>query len=100
MPSFTSRPAEWLRSSGETTATRRVSRLPADWHKLPEALQLVLAQEWMLCSAAILAEQAELLALEMYARTLVDHGGPDALPLFAAIVRSINANTLGPVGHA
>jgi len=54
----------------------------------------------MLCSAAILAEQAELLALEMYARTLVDHGGPDALPLFAAIVRSINANTLGPVGHA
>ena len=95
MPSFTSRPAEWLRSSGETTATRRVSRLPADWHKLPEALQLVLAQEWMLCSAAILAEQAELLALEMYARTLVDHGGRTPCrclpPSFAASTQTLLA---------
>ena len=33
----------------------------------------------MLRAAATLAEQAELLAHEMDAGTLVDHGGPDAL---------------------
>jgi len=73
---------------------------PAGWQALPEALQLVLAQEAMRRAAATLADQAELLAHEMDAGTLVDHGGPDALRLFAAIIRSTNAHAPGPVGHA
>ena len=70
------------------------------WDSLSEPLQLVLAQESMRRAAATLADQAELLAQEMDAGTLVDHGGSDALRLFAAIIRSTNSQGLGPVGHA
>lgn len=73
---------------------------PAGWHELPDALQLILAQEAMRRAAATLAEQADLLAQEMDAGTLADHGGSDALRLFATIIRSTNAQGLGPVGHA
>lgn len=90
MSSFTGHRAERPRPSGE----------PCGWHSLPEALQLVLAQESMRRAAATLADQAELLAEEMDVGTLVDHGGPDALRLFASIIRSTNANGLGPVGRA
>ena len=45
-------------------------------------------------------DQAELLAFEMEEGTLRDHGGPDALRLFAAIIRATNADTMGPVGNA
>jgi len=70
------------------------------WHALPDALQLVLAREAMMRAAATLADQAELLAFEMEEGTLRDHGGPDALRLFAAIIRATNADTMGPVGNA
>lgn len=70
------------------------------WHALPDDLQLILAREAMLRAAATLADQAELLAIEMEAGALSDRGGPDALRLFAAIIRATNADTMGPVGNA
>lgn len=96
MSSVTGPRAKRLRPREEPPTCRQ----PAGWHTLPEPLQLVLAQESMRRAAATLAEQAELLAQEMDAGTLVDRGGPDALRLFAAIIRSTNANGVGPVGHA
>ena len=70
------------------------------WHALPDELQLILAREAMLRAASTLADQAELLAFEMECGTLTDRGGPDALRLFAAIIRATNADTMGPVGNA
>ncbi len=72
----------------------------AQWNSLPEDLQLVLSREALRRAAETLAEHAELLAEEMERGTLTDRGGPDALRLFAAVVRATNEETLGPVGHA
>lgn len=96
MSFFTGRRAARLRPSEEPLVTPERT----GWHSLPEPLQLVLAQESMRRAAATLAEQAELLAYEMDEGTLIDHGGPDALRLFAAIIRSTNAHAAGPVGNA
>lgn len=70
------------------------------WNTLPEELQLVLSREALRRAAATLAEHALLLAEEMERGTLADRGGPDALRLFAAVVRATNEEALGPVGHA
>jgi hypothetical protein len=72
----------------------------ATWNTLPEDLQLVLSREALRRAAETLAEHAELLAKEMERGTLTDRGGPDALRLFAAVVRATNDGTFGPVGHA
>ncbi len=73
---------------------------PADWNALHEDLQLLLSREALRRAAETLAEHAELLALEMERGTLTDRGGPDALRLFAAVVRATNDEAFGPVGHA
>lgn len=73
---------------------------PASWTTLPEELQLVLSREALRRAAATLAEHAELLAEEMERGTLSDRGGPDALRLFAAVVRATNEDAFGSVGHA
>jgi hypothetical protein len=73
---------------------------PANWTTLPEELQLVLSREALRRAAATLAEHAELLAEEMERGTLSDRGGPDALRLFAAVVRATNEDAFGSVGHA
>lgn len=73
---------------------------PATWNTLPEELQLILSKEALRRAAATLAEHAELLAEEMDRGTLSDRGGPDALRLFAAVVRATNEEEIGPVGHA
>ncbi|MCX8132615.1 MAG: hypothetical protein N3D18_01465 [Roseococcus sp.] len=70
------------------------------WHCLTDDLQLALAREALRRAAETLAEQAELLALEMETGALRDHGGPEALRLFAAVVRATTCDGLGPVGHA
>jgi hypothetical protein len=72
----------------------------ASWNTLPEELQLVLSREALRRAAETLAEHAELLAEEMDRGTLTDRGGPDALRLFAAVVRATNDDAFGPVGHA
>lgn len=73
---------------------------PADWHVLPDETQLALSREALRRAAETLAEQAELLAQEMEEGALQDRGGPDALRLFAAVVRVTNQDAFGVVGHA
>lgn len=72
----------------------------ANWNTLPEDLQLVLSREALRRAAETLADHAELLAEEMERGTLADRGGPDALRLFAAVVRATNDDSFGPIGHA
>ena len=72
------------------------------WHDLPEATQLTLAREAIRRAVDTVANQAEQLAEEMEAGALDDRGGPDALRLFAALVREVNAGGggAGVRGHA
>jgi hypothetical protein len=70
------------------------------WQTMPDDLQLVLAREALQRAAATLAEHAELLAREMEMGTLSDRGGPDALRLFAHVVRATAAEPGPQVGHA
>jgi hypothetical protein len=67
---------------------------------MPDELQLVLAREALRRAAETLAEHAELLAIEMEDGALRDRGGPDALRLFASVVRATSLDSMGPVGHA
>jgi hypothetical protein len=73
---------------------------PADWHRLSEDAQLALSREALRRAAETLADHAEILAREMEHGALLDRGGPDALRLFAAVVRSTNRDAFGEVGHA
>ena len=72
----------------------------ASWNTLPDELQLVLSREALRRAAETLAQHAELLAEEIESGTLADRGGPDALRLFAAVIRATNDDAFGPVGHA
>jgi hypothetical protein len=74
--------------------------LPIEWPILPDSLQLALARAALLKAAETLADHAELLASEIECGVLMDRGGPEALRLFAAVVRATNGEALGPVGHA
>ncbi|TPG55764.1 hypothetical protein EAH89_14410 [Roseomonas nepalensis] len=65
----------------------------------PDARQL-LAQGAMQRAAALLAQHAELLAAEMEAGALLDDGGPEALRLFATLVRATNGDDWVTVGNA
>jgi hypothetical protein len=73
---------------------------PADWNLLPEAMQLALTREALRRAAETLAEHAELLAIEMEEGALTDRGGPEALRLFAAVVRATQQDELAPMGRA
>ncbi len=70
------------------------------WRDMPDELQLALAREALRRAAETLADHAEVLALEMESGTLTDRGGPDALRLFAHVVRATSLDSIGPVGHA
>ncbi len=72
----------------------------ADWNQMPEDLQVGLAHEALSRAVAMLAEQAEALADEIERGSLTDRGGPNALRLFAAVVRIDGADELEPAGHA
>ena len=61
---------------------------------------LALAREALRRAAETLADHAEVLAAEMDQGTLADRGGPDALRLFAAVIRATNQDAFGPVGQA
>lgn len=71
-----------------------------DWNGLSDQQQLALSREALRRAAETLAEHAEVLAREMEAGTLLDRGGPDALRLFAAVVRVTGGDAFGPVGRA
>ena len=70
------------------------------WNDMPDELQLTLAREALLRAAETLAGQAELLAGEMDDGTLLDQGGPEALRLFASVVRATNKDDFDCVGNA
>lgn len=72
----------------------------ADWNLLTDDVQLTLSREALRRAAETLADHAEILAREMEDGTLLDRGGPDALRLFAAVVRATNREAFGEVGHA
>jgi hypothetical protein len=68
----------------------------ADWNVLSEELQVVLSREALKRATATVALQAEMLASEMEAGILADRGGPDALRLFATLMRTLGAQPLDP----
>ena len=73
---------------------------PAEWNELPDDLQLALSREALRRAAETLADHAELLAAEIEDGGLRDRGGPDALRLFAAVVRATQQDGFGVAGHA
>ena len=72
----------------------------AAWNELSDELQVALLREALFRAAARIAEQAEVLADEMECGDLADHGGPEALRLFAAVVRAADGEQLVPQGLA
>ena len=73
---------------------------PSDWNLLPDETQLVLTREALRRAVETLAEHAELLAVEIEEGALHDRGGPDALRLFAAVVRATQQDGFAVAGHA
>jgi hypothetical protein len=74
--------------------------MTADWNILSDDLQLILSREALRRAGEIIAGQAEMLAGEMEAGSLLDRGGADALRLLAGVVRLTAMEALGQVGHA
>ncbi|HTZ70990.1 MAG TPA: hypothetical protein VMB71_10100 [Acetobacteraceae bacterium] len=74
--------------------------MPTDWPSLPEEMQLALAQQAMRRAATIIADQAELFAVQFTTHTLQDRGAADALKLFAVLLRETSAECLRPIGNA
>ncbi|TCZ54624.1 hypothetical protein [Roseicella aquatilis] len=72
----------------------------ADWNALTDDQQLALSREALRRAAETVADHAEVLAEEMAQGTLADRGGPDALRLFAAVLRATNRDAFGPIGRA
>jgi hypothetical protein len=72
----------------------------AEWQSLPDDLQTALAQQALRRASLIVAEQAELFAVQFAAGTLQDRGAADALVLFAALLRETTLETLAPMGNA
>jgi hypothetical protein len=74
--------------------------IPTDWKDMPDELQTALAQQALRRAALIIAEQAELFAVQFMAGTLQDRGASDALMLFAALLRETTIEALPPMGRA
>jgi hypothetical protein len=71
-----------------------------EWNLLSEDLQLCISQEALRRAVETIAVQAEVMALEMERGAIVDRGGPDALRLFAQVIRTTGRDPLHPAGHA
>jgi hypothetical protein len=72
----------------------------SEWHSISEDLQLALAKQAMRQAATIIADQADLFAIQFATATLQDRGAADALKLFAALLRETSAECLRPIGNA
>lgn len=70
------------------------------WQDISEELQILLAQKAMRQAALIIADQAELFAVQFKSGTLQDRGSADGLQLFAAVLRETTSDTLAPMGTA
>ncbi len=71
-----------------------------NWNALSDDMQIALSREALYKAAETIARQAEVLAAEIEAGHLADHGGPDALRLLAAVVRVSGHDGMVPAGHA
>ncbi len=71
-----------------------------DWSLLTEGAQLTLSRAALAHAADTIAGHAEILAEEMESGTLDDRGGPEALRLLAAVVRSLRPDSLPVAGSA
>jgi len=77
------------------------SRIPTtEWQSISDQLQVSLAQAAMRQASTIIADQAELFAVQFTSKTLQDRGAADALKLFAVLLRETSAECLRPVGNA
>jgi len=65
-----------------------------NWDRLPDEIQLTLAQAALCKASGQIAIQAEVLADEIECGNIADHGGPDALRLLAAVLRSADQKVL------
>jgi hypothetical protein len=83
-----------------SNAAHRAATPNEEWHHLSEPLQLALAQHAMRQAATIIADQAELFAVQFATATLADRGAADALKLFAVLLRETSAECLRPMGNA
>lgn len=73
--------------------------LSPSWQAMPDELQIILAREALKRAAETLAAHAEVLALEIETGSLSDLGGPDALRLFANVVRATTLEGSAPMGN-
>ena len=80
-----------MKNRGQTTTK---------WQDLPDNLQVMLAQKAMREAALIIADQAELFAVQFKSGTLHDRGSADGLQLFAALLRETTIESLTPAGTA
>jgi hypothetical protein len=71
-----------------------------NWDRLPDDEQLTLAQEALSKASGRIAIQAEVLADEIECGNIADRGGPDALRLLAAVLRSGDLEPLVAAGLA
>jgi len=74
--------------------------MSSDWNQLTDNVQVALSREALYRAADLIAMQAEVLAGEIENGNLPDHGGADALRLFAAVVRASDGEALAPQGMA
>ena len=74
--------------------------MPNDWNFLTDGAQLALSRAALVHAADTIASQAETLAEEMETGSLDDRGGPDALRLLAAVIRTLNTTSTAVAGHA
>ena len=72
----------------------------AAWNELSDDLQIALLREALCRAATTIAAQAEVLADEMERGDLANHGGPEALRLFAAVVRAADGEDFVTQGAA
>jgi hypothetical protein len=70
------------------------------WERLSDGLRVSLARDAMREAAESIARQAEAIAGAIDEGDLPDHGGPNALRLFAESIRSMGAHLYGPEGRA
>ncbi len=71
-----------------------------DWNRISDDLQIALSREALLRAAVTIASQAEVLAEQIECGELADRGGPEALRLFAAVVRAEYQDQWRPMGMA
>jgi hypothetical protein len=73
---------------------------PTEWNGISDELQVALAKQAMRHAAGIIADQADLFAVQFANATLQDRGAVEALKLFAVLLRETSAECLAPIGNA